>query len=134
MEIGRQACVRWSLVVALLSIADGKSVDKLAFVGRWLSPCCLPPMEIGRQACVRGSLLGLAPVGENAVVNAVEEGGNRLVKSGVQKEGPRLSFLHATTSEEVTFRVTWVSSRMRYPLRGPVGVVRLGGKGTVYYL
>ena len=97
---------------------------RLAVCRRW---------EIGRQACVRGSLLGLASVGEDVVVNAVEEGGNRLVKSGVQKEGPRLSFLHATTSEEVTFRVTWVSSRMRYPLRGPIGVVRLGEKGTVYY-
>ena len=73
-------------------------------------------------------------MGEDVVVNAVEEGGNRLVKGGVQKEGPRLSFLHATTSEEVTFWVTWVSSRMRYPLRGPIGVVRLGEKGTVYYL
>ena len=62
-----------------------------------------------------------------------EDVGNRSVRGDVQKEGPRLSFLHATTSEEVTFRVTWVSSRMRYPLRGPIGVVRLGEKGTVYY-
>ena len=42
-------------------------------------------MEIGWQACVRGSLLGLASVGEDVVVNAAEEGGNRLVLFDVRR-------------------------------------------------
>ena len=49
---------------------------RLAVCRRW---------EIGRQACVRGSLLGLASVGEDVVVNAAEEGGNRLVLFDVRR-------------------------------------------------